>query len=254
MTPIGTYIFMDLTTEWNEVNKITRITGVSLLAEQRSQYLETDDSKVAPQEMRFRLFGNHNSDDDQPVIDMTTFYDFISFINEKETPVCFISHDEGDIDVPIMKLQEQLQEFDVSLPNNVMWADGLTAFRYILENKNWKPVNISSGTSNYNGSVNQGDHLQKATGLNNLKDIYQQVVASSLIQAYSPENNITMMFKISQVFGRFFLAWVDQNQRYLIETKDKDFIIERKRRDKEKVGHAKLGVRYKLKPSSTSLC
>ena len=252
MTPVETYIFMDLTTERNEVNKITRITGVRLLAEHRSQYLETDDSKVAPEELRFRLFRRRNSDD-QPAFDIPTFYDFISFINGKETPVCFISHDESDIDAPIIKLQEQLQEFNVSLPSNVTWADSLTAFRYILENKNWKPYNINSSKTSLNHSTDQSDNFQ-STGSCNLKDIYEHVVAGSATHGHPPENNISMMFKVSQVFGRFFLTWVDQNQRCLIETTDKDIFIEKRKTDKEKGGHTKLGVRTKIKPSSTSLC
>lgn len=63
-----------------------------------------------------------------------------------------------------------------------------------------------------------------------------------------------MMFKISQVFGRFFVTWVDQNQRCLKEEKAKDVTKEQKKTGKERGGNAKFGFRTKMQPSSTSLC
>lgn len=243
---------MDLATERIEVNTTTRITEVSLLAEHRSQYQETDDSKVAPEELRFRLYRKLNCEDDQPAFDMTSFYDLISFINGRETPVCFISHNEGVFDYPILKLQEQLKEFNVSLPDNIRWADSLTGFRYILENKNWKP-NVNSSTFNLNSSNKQEDDLE-ATNSYKLKDIYDHV-RNTDINTHPHENYITMMFKISQVFGRFFVTWADQNQRCLNEEKVKDVMIkDQKKTGKDRGGNSKLGFRTKIQPSSASLC
>lgn len=254
MTPIETYVFMDLTTERNEVKNLTRITHMSLLAEHRSQYQETDDSKVAPEESTFQLFRKLNSDDDQPSFDMTTFYDFISFINGAETPVCVISHNEGDFNFPVHELQEQLQEFNVSLPNNITWANSFNAFCYILENKNWKP-HINPSPSNIKGSSAKASNLQEDAGSNKLKDIYEQVVTNPYKHVHSSDSNNKMMYKISQVFGRFFVTWVDQNQRPLMKLKAEEIIIKsNKKADHDNRRLAKLGIRTILQPSSTSLC
>ncbi|XP_037965427.2 uncharacterized protein LOC119691652 [Plutella xylostella] len=162
MTPIATYVFMDLETTGipKFENNKTRITELSMIAVKRRHVLDTRAGASPRVQHKLTLCLNprrmvhpqcsevtglcNDLLEHETTFNMKVYTMITTFLDLLTKPVCLIAQNGHGFDFPILK--KHFEVLNVSLPDDVLCADSYHAFYDILEGRK-KCLNETVGES-----------------------------------------------------------------------------------------------------------
>lgn len=141
---------------------------------------------------------------DQQIFDKDTAIMIKIFISKLPKPVCLLAHNGNLFDFPLLKAE--LQNADVHLPEDVLTADTLNAFK--------GSESCSSSTGNALTSTNRvktkGKTSRPSYALNNL---YMKYFNKTAANNHSAEGDCVALMMVCHIMRHSILPWICQNAR-----------------------------------------